>query len=224
MKQIRSRLTYANVMSSIAVFLVLGGAAFAASQLPRNSVGTKQLKRNAVTTAKIKKSAVNGSKIADGSITGVDINAGKTSFGHVVAKLRGSTPLGVTEAFQVFALNPSTYTQAAEEVDTYAGALDVTFQPGCEAPRSAIAYVLVDPTNATKLEPAESIASWGVTEDKAGGTVTKRIQLSPYFLWGSRFEPGTASNHTVNLVVEDECKSGSGVTATFGGVDVIGTK
>ena len=33
MKQIRKRLTYANVMSSIAVFLVLGGAtAFAANE------------------------------------------------------------------------------------------------------------------------------------------------------------------------------------------------
>ena len=41
MKQIRKRLTYANVMSSLAVFLVLGGAtAFAATQLAKNSVGT----------------------------------------------------------------------------------------------------------------------------------------------------------------------------------------
>jgi hypothetical protein len=41
LKQIRKRLTYANVMSSIAVFLVLGGAtALAAGQLGKNSVGT----------------------------------------------------------------------------------------------------------------------------------------------------------------------------------------
>ena len=57
MKHIRTRLTYANVMSSIAVFLVLGGAAFAAVQLPKNSVGTKQLQKEAVSLAKIKKSA-----------------------------------------------------------------------------------------------------------------------------------------------------------------------
>ncbi|HET9678449.1 MAG TPA: hypothetical protein VFP21_13205 [Solirubrobacterales bacterium] len=63
MKQIRKRITYANVMSSIAVFLVLGGAAFAASQLPKNSVGTKQLKKNAVTTAKIKNGAVTSTKV-----------------------------------------------------------------------------------------------------------------------------------------------------------------
>jgi hypothetical protein len=85
--KIRKRLTYANVMSSIAVFLVLGGAtAVAASQLGKNSVGSKQLKKNAVTAAKLKKNAVTtskiankavtGAKVADGSLTGTDINAG----------------------------------------------------------------------------------------------------------------------------------------------------
>jgi hypothetical protein len=62
-KKITKRLTYANVMSSIAVFLVLGGAAFAAAKLPKNSVGTKQLKKNAVTTQKIKNGAVTSAKV-----------------------------------------------------------------------------------------------------------------------------------------------------------------
>lgn len=54
MKSVRKRLTYANVMSSIAVFLVVaGGTAFAASQLGKESVGTKQLKKEAVSLAKI---------------------------------------------------------------------------------------------------------------------------------------------------------------------------
>lgn len=76
MKQIRKRLTYANVMSSIAVFVVLGGGAVAASQLPKNSVGSKQLKKNAVKASKIAKSAVNGAKIADGSVTNAEIADG----------------------------------------------------------------------------------------------------------------------------------------------------
>jgi hypothetical protein len=37
---LRRHLTYANVVASLALFLALGGAAFAATQLPRNSVGT----------------------------------------------------------------------------------------------------------------------------------------------------------------------------------------
>ena len=51
--KLRSRLTYANAMSTIAVFVALGGGAYAVT-VPRNSVGSKQLKRSAVTTAKVK--------------------------------------------------------------------------------------------------------------------------------------------------------------------------
>lgn len=109
MKQIRKRLTYANVMSSIAVFLVIGGAtALAAGQLGKNTVGSKQLKKNAVSAAKIKngavseakiaKDAVTGDKVKDGSLTGSDINLG--TLGTVpnaanaanAEKLGGQTP------------------------------------------------------------------------------------------------------------------------------------
>src|SRR5215203_1183220 len=77
MKSLAEKLTYANVMSTIAVFLVLGGgAAFAATQLAKNSVGTKQLKKNAVTTAKLKNNSVNGANVADGSLTGTEVADG----------------------------------------------------------------------------------------------------------------------------------------------------
>jgi hypothetical protein len=74
-KKIAKRLTYANVMSSIAVFLVLGGATALAAGLAKNSVGSKQIKKNAVTTAKIKNGAVTTSKIKNGAITGAQVNA-----------------------------------------------------------------------------------------------------------------------------------------------------
>jgi hypothetical protein len=59
LKRLRSKLTYANVISTIALFLVLaGGSAFAASEmLPKNSVGTKQLAKEAVTPAKLSKAS-----------------------------------------------------------------------------------------------------------------------------------------------------------------------
>jgi hypothetical protein len=56
MKRLRSRLTYANVVSTVALFLVLaGGTAFAAKEalLPKNSVGSKQVKPGAITPAKL---------------------------------------------------------------------------------------------------------------------------------------------------------------------------
>src|SRR3954452_3226009 len=84
MNLIRTRLTYANVMSTLAVFLVLGGgAAFAATHLGKNTVGAKQLKKNAVTGAKIKNGAINGAKVADGSLTGADVADGSIGTGDI---------------------------------------------------------------------------------------------------------------------------------------------
>ncbi len=87
MKAMRSRLTYANVMSTIAVFLTVGGAtALAVTQPAKNSVGTKQLKKNAVTSAKIKKDSVTGGKVKDGSLTGVDLADGSIDSAKVLDK------------------------------------------------------------------------------------------------------------------------------------------
>ena len=72
----RPRLTYANVMSTLALIIAVGGAsAFAATQLAKNSVGPKQLKKDAVTTAKIKNEAVTAAKVKKGTLTGTEINA-----------------------------------------------------------------------------------------------------------------------------------------------------
>jgi hypothetical protein len=55
LKAVRSHLTYSNVVSTLCLFLLLGGVAYAAGQLAPNSVGTKQLKNGAVTLKKIDK-------------------------------------------------------------------------------------------------------------------------------------------------------------------------
>ena len=49
-----SRLTYANVMATLGVFLALGGVGYATVVLPANSVGTRQLRNDAVTGDKVK--------------------------------------------------------------------------------------------------------------------------------------------------------------------------
>ena len=79
LKRLRSKLTYANVMATIAVFFVLTGIGFAVAKLPKKSVGTKQLKNNAVTSKKIHKNAVNASKIKTGAVGRSEIASGAVS-------------------------------------------------------------------------------------------------------------------------------------------------
>ena len=53
LSRLRPRLTFANVISLLALFVALGGTGYAALKLPKNSVGTKQLKNRAVRRAKL---------------------------------------------------------------------------------------------------------------------------------------------------------------------------
>jgi len=66
-------LSYANVMSTLAVFIALGGASYAAVKLPKNSVGTSQIRENAVTGSKVKSGSLTGSDVRNSSLTGSDI-------------------------------------------------------------------------------------------------------------------------------------------------------
>ncbi len=79
MKQMRDRLTYANVVSTLALVLVIGGATAIAAKVPRHSVGPRQLKANAVTTLKIKANAVTNRKIKKNAVTAVKIKDGSVS-------------------------------------------------------------------------------------------------------------------------------------------------
>lgn len=63
LESVRSRLSYANVTATLALFVALGGVSYAAVTLPRNSVGNAQLKRNAVTGAKVRSGAIGPSDL-----------------------------------------------------------------------------------------------------------------------------------------------------------------
>lgn len=92
MKQLRTRLTYANVMSSLAVFLLLGGgAAFAATK-----IGANELKANSVLTGKIKKEAVTTSKIKNEAVTGAKAN--ESTFGQVPSAAAATNATNATNA------------------------------------------------------------------------------------------------------------------------------
>jgi hypothetical protein len=223
-------------MSSIAVFLVLGGAAVAATQLPKNSVGTKQLKKNAVTTAKIKKNAINTArlkanavatgKIKANAVTGAKINAASTPFGRVVAKLRNPGPVAFGSEAPV---GIGTYAQPAGETDQFIAGLTVNWDASCTAPRQAVAYLArnpVDPNNLSELD----IAGIGIVTDTTGAAPTAKMEiLSVPFLEGfgsmQSFEPTATENQTFYAyLLGVKCTSGAGATATNVGVNVVGVK
>jgi hypothetical protein len=85
------KLTYANIVSTLALFLALGGAtALATGQLPLRSIGAKQLRPGAVTAEKIRKNAVTAPKLE-----ALAVKSGKLANGAVKeAKLANASVSG----------------------------------------------------------------------------------------------------------------------------------
>jgi pyruvate/2-oxoglutarate dehydrogenase complex dihydrolipoamide acyltransferase (E2) component len=64
------------LMVSALVFLALGGTAFAAGSLARNSVGSAQIKAKAVRASELHADAVSSGTIRNGAVTGSDVATG----------------------------------------------------------------------------------------------------------------------------------------------------
>jgi hypothetical protein len=144
----KPRLTYANVISTLALFIALtGGVAYAAGRIhsgdiAKNAVRTNKIAPEAVRTGKIAAGAVisnriaNGAvgstqiadgavgsqQIADGSITASDL---KTPVGFVASPTGGSAPLTDGSDF-VYPLTDNTWTQQPGEFDVIFGQMQAT--------------------------------------------------------------------------------------------------
>lgn len=76
LSRFRARLTFANVLSVISMFVVLGGGAYAASTLPNNSVGTEQIQRDGVTKPDVARDAIGPAELRADSIQSPDVKDG----------------------------------------------------------------------------------------------------------------------------------------------------
>jgi hypothetical protein len=193
--QIRKRLTYANVMSTIAVFLVLGGAtAFAASQLGKHSVGTRQLKGNAVTAAKIKKDAVTSAKIKKGAVTGAKIKLSTVGTVPSAASAADANTVGGQTVTKVYK------TLAAGAVNVpVASVAGFTMTASCEAGN-------VDVTLASPTGPGWVLLSGGT----AGG---KTNQTTEDYSAGA---PGEIGSIRLDELSEGKAFANFGIASIYG--------
>ena len=76
MTKLKRHLSVANVLSCIALFIALGGSAFAAVKLKANQVKAVNIAKQAVTNAKIKTHAVTSGKIKNNGVVTADLGNG----------------------------------------------------------------------------------------------------------------------------------------------------
>lgn len=71
----------AMIVACAALVVALGGVSYAASVLPKNSVGAAQLQKKAVTASKLRADAVGGAKVKNGTLMAADFKAGQLPAG-----------------------------------------------------------------------------------------------------------------------------------------------
>lgn len=122
--RLQHHLSFANVVSLMALFIALSGGAYALA-IPRHSVGAQQLKRDAVTRAKIRNGAVTSSKVRDRSLRAADFKPGQLPTGEPGP--RGEQGPAGQDATRLFAY-----------IRDVSGSETATIQYGSGAPRSTI--------------------------------------------------------------------------------------
>lgn len=145
----RPRLTYANVVSTAALFLALsGGVAFAAAQIQAGDIApgavrtSKVFKRaitsgklavGAVRTNQIADRAVNGAQIANGAVSSQQIRAGSVTPSslqfpvfYATSPSGGSAPVTATPEPTPYPLADATWTQNPGEINVAFGATAAT--------------------------------------------------------------------------------------------------
>jgi hypothetical protein len=84
LRRVKKTLTYGNVVSSLALFIALGGTSYALT-LPRNSVGSTQIRPSAVGASEVRSRAIRSREVKDRSLEVRDLSTSARS------ALRGQT-------------------------------------------------------------------------------------------------------------------------------------
>jgi hypothetical protein len=128
-KRFVRHLSFANVVACIALFVALGGGAYAASKINGNSIqngsiGGGKLKNATVGAGKLKNGTITSKQIAPGTLTGGDINV--TTLGTVPSAQTATTANTASSATNAINANHATTAGSATTANTAASATSAT--------------------------------------------------------------------------------------------------
>ena len=212
MRAVSKRLTYANVVATMALFLALsGGVVWAAGKigtknLKANAVSAGKIKRNAVTNAKIRGNAVTTTKIGNGAVNLTKLAPGTNllataSGGPVPAN--GAVPVAVPLSGAT-TFTPAPGTAAFLSVEAKGLNLGRVGEKACE-PRIA-PFV-----NGSQWDVAEGVLKLRAflpTAEQPTGLVPVTGETGPIGLTS----PGVAQTVSVHVLGDPNCTAASAVT------------
>jgi hypothetical protein len=207
---IRKRLTYANVVSTLALCIVIAGGTAAAlpgkktvqaNDLKKNAVKATAIAKNAVRAAEVKTGAVGSSEVADGAVTGADVadqGLGYQDLGSnsVIARMASTASIQTGDGGQAnpvsIPLSGNTWTQAPNETDVLFGEVTYRQPPVCTMGSLRIELLLDGQVIDVDTFGFDTAPNATVAEPLA--------QLRPY-----AFETGAANTRTLTLRASDSC-------------------
>lgn len=176
MRALRQHLTYANVVSSLCLFVLLGGSAYAATRIDGSTI-----KNRSIPGTKIQKNKIGGDAVKESALGTIPnaVNArtldGMDSAGFV--KGRAGVEYGVVRAAAAAADAP-----AARSLATPIGTFELRCQPGAASANVRYANNTATVTEVwrTRVGPAanESNTAFGVVETDATAGVAYE---DPYY-------------------------------------------
>jgi hypothetical protein len=215
MRAVRQRLTYANVIATLALFLALsGGVVWAAGK-----IGTKGLKANAVTAGKIKRNAVTNAKIRGNAVTTAKIKGGavnltKLAAGTNLLATAGGGPVAANGATAVVVplngtttFTPASGTAAFLSVEAKGSNLARTGEKDCEP--------LVLPfVNGSQWDVAGGVLklrAFALTAEQPTGLVPVSGETGPIGLTS----PGVSQTVSVRVLGDPNCTASSTVSVAI---------
>jgi hypothetical protein len=179
--KLKRHLSVANVLSCIALFVALGGSAFAAVKLNAGQVKTVNIAQQAVTTPKIKQQAVTSGKIKNGTVNALDIGAGQ------VTNEKIATGAVTAKKIAKKAVSPRTLAEEAVTTDKLANGAVVASKLSAPFYEQLVRNVAYESKQSVSdSEPNKSVAATCPTGKEAiGGGVRLEGELAEVSVTGS---------------------------------------
>lgn len=105
--RLRTHISFANVISVIALFIALSVGAYAAFHLPNNSVKSKNIVKAQVKRSDLAPNSVDGTKVKDNKLSGHDID--ESTLGEVPSALGAGSAGTASNAVNLGTLPPTAY-------------------------------------------------------------------------------------------------------------------
>ena len=142
LSELRSRLTYANLMATVAMFIALGGGAYAAAtgsidsrELKNNNVRSTDLRNNDVRTRDLRNNDVRGGDVRNSTLTGGDVANDGLTGSDVLESSLGQVP----SATSANSANTANNLAAPEGFHEVGAPGEPSFQNGCST--SAVGHL-----------------------------------------------------------------------------------